>query len=58
MTQCKIPMLKPGDVLFYSPVHSHCRQGHAIVLDSGLVVDTYWDELGGCNNAVLSRDDV
>ncbi len=49
---------RPGDVLRYSPRWSHCRQGQAIVLDSGFAVDTYWDELGKHNNPALSNGEL
>jgi hypothetical protein len=32
----------PGDVLDYVPNRHHCREGIAIVLDSGRAVDTFW----------------
>lgn len=33
---------KPGDVLRYQPDERHCREGMAIINDSGRALDTFW----------------
>jgi hypothetical protein len=51
----------PGDVLDYIPDErwgNHCREGIAIVNESGYAVDTFWGGYGGGNEHYLNEKEV
>lgn len=45
----------PGDVLDYIPERYHCREGVAVVMESGTPVDTFWS-LSGDSHALTDAE--
>lgn len=49
---------RPGDVLAYVSIESHCREGTAYVQDSGAAIDTYWRPSGGGDSHRLTESEL